>query len=112
VLNNTFKHWNDCFGSKIAKSLCNYVLTVIKEEILSSLFLSILVDEAITIDNQSWISIHYYVAASFMRVPILFTFEHLGDGGTTTQTSKLSFFKLYKCMVVCFKIKLLSTLYV
>jgi hypothetical protein len=60
------------------------VLIVIKEEILSSHFLSFFVDEVITIDNQSWISIHHYVVASFMCVPILFTFEHLGDGGTTT----------------------------
>lgn len=94
MLNNTSKHWSDCFGWKIAKSLCNYVLIVIKEEILSSLFLSFFVDEVITIDNQSWISIHYYVAASFMHVPTLFIFEHMGDGGTSIQTSKLSFFLL------------------
>lgn len=94
MLNNPSKHWNDCFGWEIAKSLCDHVLIVIKEEILSSLFLSIFADEVIIIDNQSWISICYYVAESFMHVPILLTFEHLGDGGTTTQTSKLSFLLL------------------
>ncbi len=92
--NNPSEHWSDCFGWEIDESLCNHVLIVIKEEILYSPFLSIFVDEVITIDNQSWISIHYYVVASFMCLPILLTFEHLGDGGTTTQTSKLSFILL------------------
>jgi hypothetical protein len=90
VPNNPSKHWNDCSGWEIAKSLCNHVLIVIKEKILFSPFFSIFVDEVITIDNQSWICIHYCAVASFMHVPILLTFEHLGDGGTTTQTSKLS----------------------
>jgi hypothetical protein len=91
VHNNPSKHWSDYSGWEIAESLCNHVLIVTKQKILFSIF----VDDVITIDNQSWISIHYYVVASFMRVPILLRFEHLGDGGSTTQTSKLSFFLLY-----------------
>jgi hypothetical protein len=94
VPNNPSKHWSDCFGWEIVESLCNHVLIVIKAKILSSPFILIFVDEIITIDNQSWIVIHYYVVASFMCVPILLTFEHLGDGGTTTQASKLSLFLL------------------
>jgi len=84
VHNNPSKHWSDYSSWEIVESLCNHVLIVIKEEILSSPFFSIFANEVITIDNQSWISIHYYVVASFMRVPILLTFEHLGDGGSTT----------------------------
>ncbi len=93
MCNNLSKHWNDYFGWEIVESLCIHVLIVTKE-ILFSPFLSIFVDEVITIDNQSRISIHYYFVANFMCVPILLTFQHLGDGGSITQTSKLSFLKL------------------
>jgi hypothetical protein len=68
VPNNPSKHWSDCSSWEIGKSLCNHVLIVIKEEILSSPFLSFFVDEVITIDNQSWISIHYYVVANFTKL--------------------------------------------
>jgi hypothetical protein len=59
------------------------VLTIIKEVILASMFQSNFADELTIVNNQSWISMHYYVMASWKRVLILFTFERMGEGGTT-----------------------------
>jgi len=46
---------------EIAEVLHHVVLTAIKWAILASTFLSISVDEMITIDNYSWIFVHCYV---------------------------------------------------
>jgi hypothetical protein len=59
------------------------VLTTIKEVILASSFQFNFIDELIIANNQSWISMHYYVMASWKRVLILFTFERMVEGGTT-----------------------------
>jgi hypothetical protein len=42
--------------------------------------LSISTDEVTTINNQSWISIHYYVVEGWRWVPILLTLEQLVEG--------------------------------
>jgi len=44
-------------------------------------FLSIFANEMTIVDNQSWISIHYYGMTSWKKKPILTTFKHL-EGGT------------------------------
>jgi hypothetical protein len=49
--NNLFKHWSDCTSLEIVEVLHHVVLTSNKEAILASSFLSIFVDEVITIDN-------------------------------------------------------------
>ncbi len=58
------------------------VLTATKEAIFTSSVISIFVDEIIIIDNQNWISIHYYVVVSWRQILILLTLEHLVEGGT------------------------------
>jgi hypothetical protein len=41
--------------------MCELMLKKIQSAILGARFISLNVDEIITIDNQSWISIHVYV---------------------------------------------------
>lgn len=56
---------------EIVQFLHHVVLTIIKEVILASIFQSNFVDELTIANNQSWISMHYYVMASWKRVLIL-----------------------------------------
>jgi hypothetical protein len=39
------------------------------------------VDEVITVDNQSWISLHAHVMRAWKRIFILFTLQHVVKGG-------------------------------
>jgi hypothetical protein len=91
MLNNIVKHWSDCVSLEIVKVLHHVVLTANKEAIMASSFLSIFVDEMITIDNQSWIFVHWYVVVGWKRIPILLTFECLVEGGATTNIKKCDF---------------------
>ncbi len=58
------------------------VLTIIKEIILISSFLSIFVGEVSIIDNQNWIFVHCYVVVGWKQVFIFLTLERLVEGGT------------------------------
>jgi hypothetical protein len=60
------------------------VLTTTKITILASNFLSPFANEVIAIDNQSWISIHYYLVATWKHKHVLFTFERLVESGIAT----------------------------
>jgi hypothetical protein len=60
------------------------MLTATKETIFTSIFLSLFANEVIAIDNQSWISIHYYLVATWKHMPILFTLEQLAESGIAT----------------------------
>jgi hypothetical protein len=51
------------------------VLSATKEAILTFNFLFIFTYEVITVDNESWISIHCYVVARWKKIPILLTLE-------------------------------------
>ncbi len=94
-------------------------LITIEEIILDSILLSIFVDEVITINNQSWISIHCNVMIGFNRVAILFILECLVEGGNSTNIKTIIFFALMmygglfqnqivKCLV-CMRIDSVST---
>ncbi len=82
MLNHPSKYWSDYVEWEITQFLHHVVLTTIKEVILASSFQSNSIDELIITNNQSWISMHYYVMASWKQVFILFTFEHMVKGGT------------------------------
>ncbi len=60
---------------RLLKIFIIFVLTTTKETILTSIFFSLFADEVITIDNQSWISIHYYLVATWKHMHVLFTLE-------------------------------------
>lgn len=60
------------------------MLTTIKETILTSNFFSLFANEVIAIDNQSWISIHYYLVATWKHIHVLFTLEQFVESGIAT----------------------------
>jgi hypothetical protein len=66
---------------KIVGFLHHVVLTTTKEAIFVSSIIYIFVDEIIIIDNQNWISMHFYVVVSWKKILILLTLEHLVEGG-------------------------------
>jgi hypothetical protein len=72
------------------------VLITTKETIMASSFFSFSIDEIIIINNQSWISIHYYMVVALKCVYVLFTFQWMVKGGTTTNIKAIIFFTLMK----------------
>ncbi len=69
------------------------MLSVPKETILASSFLSILVDKVTVIDNLNWISIHM---VGWRWVPILFRLERLLEGGFVVNIKVIKFSFLMK----------------
>jgi hypothetical protein len=58
------------------------VLIATKEVIFVSSVIFVFVDEITIVDNQNWISMHYYVVVNWKQIPILVTLERLVEGGT------------------------------
>jgi len=56
-------------------------LKQIQTIVVTASFLSLSADEVITIENQSWISVHAYVMHAWKLIPILFTLQHIVEGG-------------------------------
>jgi hypothetical protein len=54
-------HWNDTAEWVMAECTAKQGIKGVKKVIASSKYLALSYDEVITIDNQSWISIHSYV---------------------------------------------------
>jgi hypothetical protein len=67
------------------------ILVFVTPLILISNFLS-LSRQIIIIKNQSWISIHCYGVVVWKCVHVLFTFDQLVEGGTTTNIKVVNFF--------------------
>ncbi len=81
VWNYPSKHWSDHARWEIVESLHNVVMSAIKKAIMALNFIFIFANEMTTVDNQSWILVHYYGMTSWKKMPILTTFKHL-EGGT------------------------------
>jgi len=52
-------------------------------------FISISVDEVTIMDCQPWLNVHVYLLDGWKPNPILLTFEHLVNGGTTDNLTKV-----------------------
>jgi hypothetical protein len=46
-------------------------------------------DEVSTIDNQSWLSIHYYVLQNWVRIPILIFLDRVLKGSGSDNLTKV-----------------------
>ena len=73
----------------MAESLFNVVQKRTKLVVSDSNFISLSCDEVITIDNQSWISIHVYVLVDWERMPMLLSLECLTKGSTASHITKV-----------------------
>jgi hypothetical protein len=61
----------------MSKQLLKQIQTIV----VRASFLSLSVDEVITIDNQSWMLVHAYVMHAWKRIFILLTLQHVVKGG-------------------------------
>ena len=73
----------------MAEYLYAQVMQKAKEVIHGGKFLSIIVDEVTTVDNQVWISVHAYVVQDFYRTPILVSVERLTEGATAPKLAQV-----------------------
>jgi hypothetical protein len=60
-----------------------------REVIVGLRYLALSCDEVTMIDNQSWISIHYYVVQDWCRLPILISLEQVIEGGGSNNLTKV-----------------------
>jgi hypothetical protein len=60
------------------------VLIATKEVIFVSSVIFVFVDEITIVNNQNWISMHYYVVVNWKQIPIFVTLERLVEGGIAT----------------------------
>jgi len=75
VLNHPSKHWSDYVSWVIIESLHRVVLIAIEEANMVSKISSLFANKLTTINNQSWISIHYYVVVVWKHVHVLLALE-------------------------------------
>jgi hypothetical protein len=73
----------------MAKSLYNVVQNCTKVVVSGTKYLSLSGDKVITIDNQSWISIHAYVLVDWEQVPLLLRLELLMEGSNAAHITKV-----------------------
>jgi hypothetical protein len=69
------KHESDNSGWLITKYLYRQVIRKVVEVLAATRYVSITCDEVITMDNQSWISMHAYVIEDFYRKLILVSLD-------------------------------------
>jgi len=65
----------------MADCMSKQVLKQIQTIVVGPSFLSLNANEVITIDNQSWISMHAYVMHAWKKNSILLTLQHIVEGG-------------------------------
>jgi hypothetical protein len=73
----------------MAECMNNVVLVIIKITIKTTNHIYVSCDEVISIDNQSWISVHAYVVEDFKRTPILVNLEQVIEGCTTNNFTNM-----------------------
>jgi hypothetical protein len=78
---NCIKHWFNGFGWEMANCMSKQILKQIQTIVVKASFLFLNADEVITIDNQSWISMHAYVMHAWKKKFIILTLQHIVDGG-------------------------------
>jgi hypothetical protein len=65
------KHWSDTTGWTMVEAMHGIVLRAIKVFVQTTYFILVSCDEVMTLDNQSWLSVHVYVVEQWRRVLVL-----------------------------------------
>ncbi len=86
---NPKNHWSDYASWVMAECLHKQVIKKMKEVVACSKYLAFSCDEVSTIDNQSWISIHYYVVQDWCHLPILIFKIQVIEGGGSNNLTKV-----------------------
>jgi hypothetical protein len=89
VLKLPKKHWPTSSRWKISKAIHRDVEAKTKALINSSRFLSLSCDEVMSIYNQSWLSLHFYIVRDFGKVLVLPKLEHVTNGVSSDNLTKL-----------------------
>jgi len=76
------KQWSDNSGWAMAEVLYSLVKTKLVETVANAQFFAITCNEATSVDNQSWLSIHIYTMKDWIRQPYLLALKCCVDGGS------------------------------
>jgi hypothetical protein len=77
-------HWSDSAGWMLAECMIRQIEAKALDTVSSARFFLVSCNEVTSIDNGSWISIHYYVVQNWNRVPILIMLEQVKEQTTST----------------------------
>jgi hypothetical protein len=78
------KHWSVSSGWDMVDSMAAILANHIKKILAEARFYTISADEVTTVDHESWLSMHIYIAIGFSRVPILLSLSRLTKGKTAS----------------------------
>jgi hypothetical protein len=76
-------------GWDMAKHMHLQVQEKKREVMQATKFFYVTCDEVTTLDNGTWISIHVYVVVGFEWFPMLVALEHIDDGTTSNNLTKV-----------------------
>jgi hypothetical protein len=74
------KHWSISFGWDLAISMAVILANHTKKIFYEARFYAISTDKITTVDYESWLSVHIYIAVGFSGVPILLSLSRLTEG--------------------------------
>jgi hypothetical protein len=69
--------------------ICRQLLKKKTEVLQACKFFTVTVDEVTTIDNGTWVSVTIYYIQDFQRCSMMATLEHIEDGATSNNLSKV-----------------------
>jgi hypothetical protein len=78
------RDWSDSVGWMLAECMFRQVEAKVLDTVNSARFFSVSCDEVTSIDNGSWIRVHYFVVQNWTRVPILIMLEQVKEQATST----------------------------
>ena len=78
------KHWNASSSWDMVDSMATILVDHIEKILTEARFYAISADKVTTIDHESWLSVHIYIAIGFSCLPILLSLSRLIEGNTTS----------------------------
>jgi hypothetical protein len=79
VSHNKMKYWFGGACWDMVNCMCEHVLKIIQSVVVGDRFVFLSVNDVITIDNRSWISIHVYVMQAWKKLHV-FIFQCVVGG--------------------------------
>ncbi len=80
VPKNNKTHYNDSSRWTMAKFMHQVVMRATKVIGQVAYYVALSYDKVSTVNNQEWLSIHYYVVQNWVRIPILISLERVVVG--------------------------------
>jgi hypothetical protein len=83
------RHWSDNSVWDMATYMHLEVMAAKREMLQGAWYFSVSCDEITTMDNGTWVSIHVYVIKGYERFPMLAALEHVQEGATSNNLTKV-----------------------